>query len=139
MKLTRLAFAAFVLAALVVLHAGRAHAIELGAVTIRNDSGSSVGRVDGDGTIRNDSGSSVGRVDNDGTIRNDSGSSIGRIDSDGTIRNSSGSSIGRIDGDGTIRNDSGSSVGKVDGYSKGLQHMVAAVLFFGRSVSVLKL
>ncbi len=88
MKLTRLAFAAFVLAALVVLHAGRAHAIELGAVTIRNDSGSSVGRVDGDGTIRNDS---------------------------------------------------GSSVGKVDGYSKGLQHMVAAVLFFGRSVSVLKL
>ncbi len=39
----------------------------------------------------------------------------------------------------TIRNGGGSSVGKVDGYSTSLQHMVAAVLFFGRSVSVLKL
>ncbi len=39
----------------------------------------------------------------------------------------------------TIRNSSGSSVGKVDGDSTSLQHMVAAVLFFGRSVSVLKL
>jgi hypothetical protein len=56
-----------------------------------------------------------------------------------TIRNGSGSSVGRIDRDGTIRNGSGSSVGRIDGYSPGLRHMVAAVLFFGGSVSVLKL
>ncbi len=118
---------------------GLAHAIELGAVTIRNGSGSSIGRVDADGTLRNDSGSSVGRIERDGTIRNGSGSSIGRVDGDGTIRNGSGSSVGRIDRDGTIRNDSGSSVGRVDGYQPGLRHMVAAVLFFGGSVSVLKL
>jgi len=72
-------------------------------------------------------------------VRGSSGSSIGRVDGDGTIRNGSGSSVGRIDGDGTIRNSSGSSVGRVDGYSPGLRHMVAAVLFFGGSVSVLKL
>jgi len=73
------------------------------------------------------------------TIRGSSGSSIGRVDSDGTIRNDSGSSVGRIEKDGTIRNGSGSSVGKADGYSPRLRHLVAAVLFFGGSVSVLKL
>jgi len=41
------------------------------------------------------------------------------------------------DATGTIRNASGSSVGKADGYSSGLAPMVAAVLFFGGSVSVL--
>lgn len=56
-----------------------------------------------------------------------------------TIRNSSNSSVGKIDSDGTIRNSSNSSVGKVDGYSSSLRHLVAAVLFFGGSVSVLKL
>jgi hypothetical protein len=54
-----------------------------------------------------------------------------------TIRNASNSSIGKIDSDGTIRNASNSAVGKVDGYSSSLRHMVAAVLFFGGSVSVL--
>jgi hypothetical protein len=41
--------------------------------------------------------------------------------------------------DRTIRNASNSSVGKVDGYRSDLRHMVAAVLFFGSSVSLLKL
>jgi hypothetical protein len=54
-----------------------------------------------------------------------------------TIRNSSNSTVGSVDSDGTIRNSSNSSVGKVDGYSSSLRHMVAAVLFFGGSVSVL--
>ncbi len=136
----KLARPASIVAVLVLLAlGGLAHAIELGAVTIRNGSGSSIGRVDADGTLRNDSGSSIGRIERDGTIRNGSGSSIGRIDGDGTVRNGSGRSMGRVDGDGTIRNGSGSSVGRIDGYSPGLRHMVAAVLFFGGSVSVLKL
>jgi hypothetical protein len=102
----KLARPASIVAVLVLLAlGGLAHAIELGAVTIRNGSGSSIGRVDADGTLRNDSGSSIGRIERDGTIRNGSGSSVGRI----------------------------------DGYSPGLRHMVAAVLFFGGSVSVLKL
>jgi len=42
---------------------GLAHAIELGEVTIRNGSGSSIGKVDSDGTIRNGSGSSVGKIE----------------------------------------------------------------------------
>src|SRR6187455_1163867 len=88
-------------------------------------------------TIRNSSNSTVGSVDSDGTIRNSSNSSVGKIDKDGTVRNSSNSSIGKIESDGTIRNSSNSSVGKVDGYSSSLRHMVAAVLFFGGSVSVL--
>jgi hypothetical protein len=73
------------------------------------------------------------------TIRNASNSEVGSVDSDGTIRNSSNSSVGKIDSDGTIRNSSNSSVGKVEGYSSSLRHMVAAVLFFGGSVSVLHL
>lgn len=73
------------------------------------------------------------------TIRNGSNSSVGSVDSDGTIRNASNSSVGKIDSDGTIRNASNSSVGKVDGYSSSLRHLVAAVLFFGGSVSVLRL
>lgn len=90
-------------------------------------------------TIRNGSNSSVGSVDSDGTIRNSSNSSVGKIEKDGTIRNSSNSSIGKVESDGTIRNSSNSSVGKVEGYSSSLRHMVAAVLFFGGSVSVLSL
>lgn len=61
--------------------------------------------------------------------------SIGAV----TIRNGSNSSVGSVDSDGTIRNSSNSSVGKVEGYSPSLRHMVAAVLFFGGSVSVLSL
>jgi len=56
MKLARtapLALAVLVLLALT----GLAGAIELGAVTIRDSSGSSIGRVDADGTLRNGSGS----------------------------------------------------------------------------------
>ncbi|MDX2087671.1 MAG: hypothetical protein SFX73_07465 [Kofleriaceae bacterium] len=90
-------------------------------------------------TLRNGSNSSIGSVDRDGTIRNSSNSSIGKVESDGTIRNGSNSSIGRIESDGTIRNSSNSSVGKVEGYNTSLRHMVAAVLFFGGSVSVLSL
>jgi hypothetical protein len=89
-------------------------------------------------TIRNASNSSVGSVDSDGTIRNSSNSSVGKIDKDGTIRNSSNSSVGKVESDGTIRNSSNSSIGKVEGYSPRLRHMVAAVLFFGGSVSVLR-
>ena len=111
--------------------------ISLGSVTIRNSSNSTVGSVDSDGTIRNSSNSSVGKIDKDGTVRNSSNSSIGKVESDGTVRNSSNSTIGRVESDGTIRNSSNSSVGKVDGYSSSLRHMVAAVLFFGGSVSVL--
>ncbi|HEX5061862.1 MAG TPA: hypothetical protein VFV99_20985 [Kofleriaceae bacterium] len=114
------------------------YAIELGAVTIRNSSNSSIGSVDSDGTIRNSSNSSVGKIEKDGTIRDGSNSSIGKVESDGTIRDSSNSSIGKIDSDGTIRNASNSSIGKVDGYSPRLRHLVAAVLFFGGSVSVLR-
>jgi len=54
-----------------------------------------------------------------------------------SIRNSSNSSIGKIESDGTIRDGSNRSIGKVDGYSPRLRHLVAAVLFFGGSVSVL--
>ena len=111
--------------------------VSLGAVTIRNASGSTVGSVESDGTIRNSSNSSVGKIDKDGTVRNSSNSSVGKIESDGTVRNSSNSSIGKVESDGTIRNSSNSSVGKVDGYSSSLRGMVAAVLFFGGSVSVL--
>lgn len=112
-----------IILAFLILLAGVAHAdITLGSVTIRNSSNSSVGSVDSDGTIRNSSNSSVGKIDKDGTIRNSSNSSIGKVESDGTIRNSSNS-----------------SVGKVDGYSSNLRHLVAAVLFFGGSVSVLQL
>jgi hypothetical protein len=73
------------------------------------------------------------------TIRDASSNTVGRVDSDGTIRNASSNSVGKIDSDGTIRNSSSNSVGKVDGYSPALRHMVAAVLFFGGSVSVLSL
>jgi hypothetical protein len=111
--------------------------VSLGAVTIRNSSGSTVGSVESDGTIRNSSNSSVGKIENDGTVRNGSNSSVGKIESDGTVRNSSNSSIGKVESDGTIRNSSNSSVGKVEGYSSELRGMVAAVLFFGGSVSVL--
>jgi hypothetical protein len=55
-----------------------------------------------------------------------------------TIRNASNSTVGSVDSDGTIRNSSNSSVGKVEGYSPRLRHLVAAVLFFGGSVSVLE-
>jgi hypothetical protein len=72
-------------------------------------------------------------------VRNGSGNSIGKVDSDGTIRNASSNSVGKIDSDGTIRNASSNSVGKADGYSSELRHMVAAVLFFADSISVLKL
>ena len=122
----------------IVASFGIAHAIELGSITIRNASNSSVGSVDRDGTIRNASNSSVGKIDKDGTVRDASNSSIGKVESDGTIRNASNSSIGKIESDGTIRNASNSSVGKVEGYSPRLRHLVAAVLFFGGSVSVLE-
>lgn len=42
--------------------------ITLGAVTIRDASSNTVGRVDSDGTIRNSSNSSVGKIDKDGTV-----------------------------------------------------------------------
>ena len=53
---------------------------------------------DGDGTVRNEYGSSIGRIDSDGTVRKEYGSSIGRIDEDGTVRNEYGSSIGSASG-----------------------------------------
>jgi hypothetical protein len=53
--------------------------------------------VDSDGTVRNASGSRIGRVDGNGTLRNASGSSIGRVDGC-TVRSASGSSRGRFDG-----------------------------------------
>ena len=81
-------------------------------------------------TARNGSGSSVGRVVSDGTFRNTSGSSIGRFESGGTVRNSSGSSVGRIDSDGTVRNSAGSSRGRFDSYSSSCAHCAVAYLFF---------
>ena len=133
--------------ALAALVAHEAGAYQGCSLTVRNGSGSSVGRIDSDGTFRNGSGSSVGRfeeggtvrnasgssigkVEPDGTIRNASGSSIGEIEQDGTLRGSSGSSIGRIEDDGTVRNSSGSSRGKFDGYYPACRHISAAYLFF---------
>ena len=72
------------------------------------------------------------------TIRDGSNRTVGRVDSDGTIRNASNSAIGKVESDGTIRNGSNSAVGKVEGYAPRLRHLVAAVLFFGGSVSVLE-
>ena len=115
-----------------------AGSIEIGAVTIRNSSNSSIGSVDSDGTIRSSSNSSVGKIEKGGTIRDSSNSTVGYVEENGTIRNSSNSSIGSVESDGTIRNSSNSSIGKVEGYSPRLRHMVAAVLFFGGSVSVLR-
>jgi len=80
-------------------------------------------------TVRNSSGSTIGRVDGDGTVRNSSGSTIGRVDDDGDLRNSSGSGIGRLD-DCTVRNSSGSSRGKFDGCVPADRHLMAAYLFF---------
>ena len=45
-------------------------------------------------TLRNGSGSTVGKVESNGTVRNRNGSSIGKFESDGTVRNGSGSRIG---------------------------------------------
>ena len=49
-------------------------------------------------TLRNGSGSAVGKVESDGTVRNSSGSRIGKVESDGTVRNGNGSSIGKAEG-----------------------------------------
>jgi hypothetical protein len=54
--------------------------------------------VENDGTIRNGSGTSVGKVEENGTVRNGSGTSIGKVEKDGTIRNSSGTGIGSAKG-----------------------------------------
>jgi hypothetical protein len=136
-----------VLAVPLLLVVRRAHAIELGAVslrnasnascgqvesngTVRNSSNASVGRIEKDGVIRNGSNASIGRVESDGTVRDGSNASIGRVEADGTIRNGSNASIGRIESNGTIRNGSNASVGHVEGYSPSLRHLVAALLFF---------
>ncbi len=97
--------------------------------TIRDASGSTIGRFDS-GTVRGASGSSIGRVDSNGTIRNRSGSTIGRVDSKGILRNSSGASVGKIDSNGTVRNKSGASKGRFDGYVPACRHLAAAYLFF---------
>ena len=55
--------------------------VSLSAQTLRNTSGSSIGKVESDGTVRNASGSRIGRIERDGTIRNSSGSSIGKAES----------------------------------------------------------
>ena len=120
MRLAAIATVVLVIVGLIGL-AREAGAIELGAITIRDGSNRTVGRVDSDGTIRNASNSAVGRVEQDGTIRNGANSAIGKVESDGTIRNGSNS-----------------AVGKVEGYAPRLRHLVAAVLFFGGSVSVLE-
>lgn len=53
-----------VMVLLMVFVCGTAAAdIEIGAVTIRNSSNSSVGRIESDGTIRNSSNSSVGKIE----------------------------------------------------------------------------
>ena len=53
------------------------------ADTVRDRSGSSVGRIDPDGTVRDRSGSTLGKVERDGTVRDRSGSTLG---SGGTTR-----------------------------------------------------
>jgi hypothetical protein len=137
-------FLLFLGVALVAVSAARSQ--EACSLTVRDRSGSSVGRIDADGTfrdrsgssvgrfgqgtVRDRSGSSIGRVDGDGTVRDRSGSSIGRVEGDGTLRDRSGSSTGRIDADGTVRDRSGSSSGRFDGYVPACRHAAAAFLFF---------
>jgi hypothetical protein len=115
-------------------------------LTVRNASGTSIGRIDSDGTIRNkngstigrfkegkvrdSSGSTIGRVDANGAIRNRSGTTIGRLDANGKLRDNSGTSVGRIDSDGTVRNRSGTTVGRFDGYFPACRYEAAAYLFF---------
>ena len=135
------------LIAAVMLCAGQsAVAQEACKLTVRNASGSSIGRIDSGGKIRrstgsivgrfekgivrDSSGSTIGRIDPNGTIRNRSGSAIGRVDSSGKLRNSSGSTVGRIDADGKVRNRSGAMRGRFDGYVPSCRHVAAAYLFF---------
>ncbi len=115
-------------------------------LTVRNGSGSTVGRIDADGTIRDASGSSIGsfrdgevrgrsgsrigQVEQDGAVRNASGSRVGNIEQDGTLRDASGSRIGSVEQDGTIRNKSGSRSGGFDGYVPACRLVAAAYLFF---------
>jgi hypothetical protein len=115
-------------------------------LTVRNASGSSIGRMEADGTffnrsgsrlgtfdggrVRDRSGANVGRIDRSGTIRDRAGSSIGRIDVDGTLRDRSGSSTGRLSTNGIVRNRSGASVGRFDGYVPSCRHVAVAYLFF---------
>jgi hypothetical protein len=84
-------------------------------MTVRDSSGSSIGRIDEDGVVRDRSGSTIGRIDVPGSVRDRSGSTIGRVDGDGTIRQSSGSTVGRVDDKGTLRDRSGSTIGRLDG------------------------
>jgi len=99
------------------------------AMTVRDGSGTSLARVDGDGTVRDRSGSTLGRVEGDGTVCNRGGSTVGRVDEGGTLRDRGGSTIGRLDGC-TVRNASGSTRGRFDGCSRADHHAMAAYLFF---------
>ena len=123
-----------------------ASAEEACKLTVRNKTGSSIGRIDANGTIRNASGTaigrfekgvvrnktgaSIGRVDSNGTIRNRSGASIGRVDENGTLRGANGSQVGRIDVNGTVRGANGASSGRFDGYAPVCRPVAAAFLFF---------
>ena len=49
-------------------------------------------------TLRNGSGSTVGKVESNGTVRDGNGSRIGKVESDGTVRNGNGSNIGKAEG-----------------------------------------
>ena len=85
------------------------------AMTVRDGSGSSLARLDGDGTVRDRSGSTLGRIEANGTVRDRSGSTLGRVEGDGTVRNRSGSTVGRVDEGGTLRDRGGLTVGRLDG------------------------
>ena len=129
-----------------ILSVVAAPAQEACKLTVRNKSGSSIGRIDGDGTfrsrngatigrfrsgiVRNKSGTTIGRVDANGAVRDRSGATIGRVDDNGTLRNASGTQVGRIDPNGVVRNSSGASRGRFDSYVPACRRVCAAFLFF---------
>jgi hypothetical protein len=116
------------------------------SLSVRNESGATVGRVESDGdirdaggaligrlrngTVRDRSGALKGRIDTSGSIRDRSGATIGKVDHDGDLRDRSGTYIGKIEDDGDVRNRGGALAGKIGGYSPACRLSVAAYLFF---------
>lgn len=49
-------------------------------------------------TLRNSSGSQIGKIESDGTVRDGKSNRLGKIESDGAVRNDKGNSIGKADG-----------------------------------------
>ncbi len=100
-------------------HATARASVKMGALTIDDASGSSIGKVDAKGIITKGS-SSAGKIEKDGTVDNAGGGTAGRVDDDGSIHINDGNLTVKVH-DGTISNSSNVTQFKIedDGTIKG--------------------